>query len=74
MSKKGTLNGTWESGTNAIKYRLPVIIFKDQNNKIFYCPSLDISGYGATENDAYLSFQVVLKEYFRYTTNKGTLA
>jgi len=74
MSKKGTLNGTWESRTNAIKYRLPVIIFKDQNNRIFYCPSLDISGYGATENDAYLSFQEVLKEYFRYTTNKGTLA
>jgi hypothetical protein len=73
MSKKGTLTGTWKSGIQEIKCKLPLIIFEEDNNQIFYCPALDLSGYGATEDEAYRSFYEVLGEYFRYTTNKGTL-
>jgi hypothetical protein len=73
MSKKGTVIGTWKSRSQEIKCRLPVIIFEEDSNFIFYCPALDLSGYGGTEDEAYHSFDEVLAEYFRYTTNKGTL-
>ncbi len=74
MSKKGTLTGTWKTGRNEVKCKLPVIIFEEDNSFIFYCPALDLSGYGKTEPEASTSFNEVLSEYFRYTTNKGTLA
>ena len=74
MSKKGTVTGTWSGDRSKVKCKLPVIIFKEDNSHILYCPALDLSGYGETESDASDSFNVVLSEYFRYTTNKGTLA
>ena len=73
MTKKGTITGTWRSGSKEIKCKLPLIIFMDEGNHVFYCPSLDLSGYGATEDEASRSFNQVLSEYFKYTTNKGTL-
>ena len=74
MSKKGTFTGTWKNRIQEIKCRLAVIVFEDDGNHIFYCPALDLSGYGKSESDAYKSFHEVLSEYFRYTSNKGTLA
>ena len=74
MSKKGTVTGTWSGGRSKLKCKLPVIIFEEDNSHILYCPALDLSGYGETESDASNSFNIVLSEYFRYTTNKGTLA
>ena len=74
MSKKGTVTGTWPGGKNTVNCKLPVIIFEEDGNLIFYCPALDLSGYGANENEASNSFNDTLSEYFRYTTNKGTLA
>lgn len=74
MSKKGTLTGTWSGGQNEIQCTLPIIIFEEDTNYIFYCPALDLSGYGSTESEASESFNVVLSEYFRYTVNKKTLA
>lgn len=73
MPKKGTLTGTWSEGPKEIQCTIPLIIFKEDNNHIFYCPALDLSGYGSTEADASKSFNEVLSEYFRYTVNKGTL-
>jgi len=74
MSKKQTMTGKWVSGKNRIKCNLPLIIFEEENNIITYCPALDLSGYGSTEEDAKKSFEVTLSEYFRYTVNKKTLA
>ncbi len=74
MSKKGILTGSWKNGYQEIKCKLPLIIFEEESNHIFYCPALDLSGYGATEEEASHSFNEVLSEYFRYTTHKGTLA
>lgn len=73
MAKKGTVSGTWSGGRNMVKCKLPIIIFEEDNCYIFYCPALDLSGYGKTEPEASNSFNEVLSEYFRYTTNKGTL-
>ena len=74
MSKKGTVSGTWSSGRNVVDCKLPIIIFEEDNCQIFYCPALDLSGYGKTEAEASTSFNENLSEYFRYTENKGTLA
>ena len=74
MSKKGTTSGVWTSGKQAIECKLPIIIFEEDNSHIFFCPALDLSGYGKTEGEASDSFENVLSEYFKYATNNGTLA
>jgi len=74
MSKKGTVTGIWSRGRNQVNCKLPVIIFEEDNCHVFYCPALDLSGYGKSEAEASNSFNEVLSEYFRYTTNKVTLA
>jgi len=74
MSKKQMVSGQWANGKNRIKCSLPLIIFEEDNNIIAYCPALDLSGYGSTEEEAKRSFKVTLSEYFRYTVHKKTLA
>jgi hypothetical protein len=74
MSKGGTISGHWVSGRNNIECNLPLIVFQEDINFITYCPALDLSGYGLTEDDANRSFEQTLSEYFRYTVNKKTLA
>lgn len=66
---KGKFSG--EKGT--VDLQVPVISFIDDNTHIFYCPALDLSGYGMDETDARVSFDIVLEEFLSYTTNKGTL-
>jgi hypothetical protein len=74
MSKNQTMSGQWIREKNRIKCNLPLIIFEEENVIITYCPALDLSGYGSTEEEAKKSFEVTLSEYFRYTVNKKTLA
>lgn len=57
-----------------IRVQLPVILFKDGNIYVAYCPAVNVYGYGATEGEAKKSFEVSLSEFFRYTINKDTLA
>ncbi len=52
---------------------IPVVQFVEDNITIVYCPALDLSGYGSSEDEARLSFKTVLLEYIRYASNKGTL-
>ena len=52
---------------------LSVIIFEEDGIQIYYCPALDLSGYGKTEVEASESLKVVLAEYFDYTAKKKTL-
>ncbi|MFZ4547769.1 MAG: hypothetical protein ACOYN4_10055 [Bacteroidales bacterium] len=70
---KAKVNGVWQGSENAFKVQLPVIIFKDDNAHIMYCPALDLSGYGNNEDEAQKSFQVTLGEFFLYTLRKKTL-
>ena len=68
------MSGQWISSKNRIKCNLPLIIFKEDDTVITFCPALDLSGYGSTEKEAKRSFEITLSEYFRYTVNKKTLA
>lgn len=74
MSKRGSIKGHYIDGENKIKCNLPLILFKQDNVVVSYCPALDLSGYGNTETESNKSFETVLAEYFRYTLNKNTLA
>ncbi|MCK5104631.1 MAG: hypothetical protein KAQ62_27440 [Cyclobacteriaceae bacterium] len=64
--------GTWGKSGVKIKVTIDLISFEDEGSIIFYCPALDLSGYGNDEKEAKQSFQVVLDQYFSYTLNKGT--
>ena len=50
-----------------------VITFNGDNSIIAYCPSLDLTGCGYTEQEAIESFNIVLEEYIKYTTEHDTL-
>jgi hypothetical protein len=54
-------------------FNLPLIIFKEDDSIICYCPALDLSGYGKTEKEALESYKYVMGEYFDYTVKKKTL-
>ncbi len=69
LQYKGKFSG--RKGT--VDIQLPIISFIDDNTHIFYCPALDLSGYGIDETEARISFNIVLEEYITYTINKGTL-
>ena len=65
--------GAYGDEKTHISCKVPVILFSEDKNSIAYCPSLDLSGYGLTEKEAREYFEVVLEEYFTYTTRKKTL-
>ncbi len=64
--------GTWKKSGVTIELMVDVISFVEDNNSIFYCPALDVSGYGENDDDAQKSFELSLGEFFDYTLNKGT--
>lgn len=57
----------------SIKFNLPFIIFEEDNTHFCYCPALDLTGYGNTEQEAISSISTVLEDYFDYTVKKRTL-
>jgi hypothetical protein len=70
---KKSFIGTWVKDGKVIKVNLFMLIFTEDDNHIVYCPALNLTGYGKTEAHAKESFEVVLDEYLKYTTNKNTL-
>lgn len=56
-----------------ITIKLSVVLFKQDNIFIAYCPALDLSGYGETETEAKKSFSIALNEFMDYTVKKKTL-
>lgn len=58
--------------TQMIKVSLSLISFKENNVIIIYSPALDLSGYGKNESEAKQSFEIAIKEFLRYTIDKGT--
>lgn len=72
MTKAGAFSGKWQSGNRTINMKIPIIIFEEDGSQIVYCPALDVSGYGKTEEEAKESFKVCLGEFFNYTHNKKT--
>jgi len=53
--------------------KLGLIAYKDDEAYYSYCPALDLIGYGNNEQEAQQSFEIVLEEYLKYTTENNTL-
>ena len=53
--------------------KLSLISYKDDEAHYWYCPALELTGYGDDEKQAQESFNIVLEEYIRYTTENQTL-
>jgi hypothetical protein len=73
MSKEKVFSVNWIAADSKIDVRLPIIIFKENDTEIAYCPALDLSGYGMDESSALDSFNISLSEFLKYTLNKKTL-
>ena len=56
-----------------IKVDVSVFLFKEDDVFHAYCPELDLVGYDYTEEGAKKSFEYVLRDYFDYTVENGTL-
>jgi hypothetical protein len=73
MPMENTAKGFISVNQDKIEGFLDIIIFKEDDTSIVYCPPLEVYGYGFDENEAQESFKVSLAEFFRYCTNKNTL-
>ena len=56
-----------------IEVNLALLEFMEDDNFMIYSPALDVTGYGKTKEEAMRSFDISLKEFFRYTVNKSTI-
>jgi len=65
-------SGSWKSDKEAVKVRVPLIMFTEDDNEIIYCPALDVSGYGKTKTEARHSFEISLDQFLTYTLKKDT--
>jgi len=65
---------TEQMNTVSVKsMKLNLISFKEDEGYIVYCPALELCGCGKSKPKAQESFQIVLEEYIRYTTENQTL-
>lgn len=68
------LNGVLNVDKQRVEMKLPIIYFKDENEiEILYCPSLELSGYGKSYDEAKESLKIVIAEFFTYIIHKRTI-
>ena len=57
--------------------QISVYTYQDKNHPgnvwIAYCPELDITGSGYSEEEARQSFRIAMNDYLEYTLSEGTL-
>ena len=56
-----------------ITVRLALMTFKQDENFVFYSPTLDLYGYGDSEGDALNSFYETIYLYLEYAVEENTL-
>lgn len=56
-----------------LEISVSVYVFKENDVFIAYCPSLDISGYNTTEEEARHDFEYALNEYVKFQLEHDTL-
>jgi hypothetical protein len=65
--------GSFESGKNKVEISFALFAYEEGKLKVIYSPALDLFGYGKTEREAEISFEITLEEFLRYTLDKNTL-
>jgi len=73
MGKNVIFTGAWKSENSGVKVSVPLILFNEDDNQIVYCPALEVTGYGKTEEEAKESFETSLSMFFEYTMHKKTI-
>ena len=73
MQKKIQISGKLEGKETEFEVSIPLLVFKEDTVHIVYAPALDLSGYGESEKEAMTSFELVLEEFFNYTSAHKTL-
>ena len=58
---------------NSVKISVSVFLFKEGEVYIAYCPSLDLSGYDVTEENAKADFEYMLKDWLKNQSMNKTL-
>lgn len=74
MSKEKELVNSISFNKKGVKLNISVISFVEEKTHIVFCPALDMSGYGTTEDEAFESLKVSIKEYLDYTLKKSLLS
>ena len=70
--QEAKLAGGFQLGGKSLIVNLKVVFFEEEHISYAYLPSLDLTGYGNTGNEAKESLKIVLDEFLRYTLNKNT--
>jgi len=65
--------GRLDYKNKSVSVNLGMYLFKEGKSYIVYCPALDLSAYGDTENDARQSFVGIFESSLMYMLNKNTL-
>jgi hypothetical protein len=73
VANKQSLRESMKDKNALIRVSLPVVLFKEDDVHIAYCPAVNVYGYGKSDSEAKKSFEISLSEFFRYTLNKNTL-
>ena len=58
---------------DSFRFNVDIYIFKERENYISYCPSLDICSSGVDFNDALKNFYEAFELYADYWVENGTL-
>lgn len=66
-------NNKIQKKRNTIKADVEVLIIKEDETYVAYCPALDLSSYGETEKKALHAFGSALNIFFDEIQRKGTL-
>ncbi|MBS9522590.1 hypothetical protein KI659_01060 [Litoribacter alkaliphilus] len=69
---KVIVKGDKSGGSSNTKTQLSLLSFEENGVVIIYCPALDLSGYGKTEEEAMKSFQLALSEFIDFCTKNNT--
>ena len=57
----------------SVNVSLDMYLFKEGNSHIVYCPALDLSAYGDSEEHAKKSFEEIFEITIKYMLNKNTM-
>ena len=67
------LSGILDYKDKSVNVRLNMYLFKEDESYIVYCPALDMSAYGDSEEHAKKSFADILAITIKYMLNKNTM-
>lgn len=66
-------NNLLKKNKNSIITHVQVVLFKEEETWVAYCPALELSSYGVNKEDAKAAFEEAMNIFIEETERKGTL-